>query len=251
MSQVTSVAESVSAPVPGSDRPPRSAALRFGGRSLNPGPRAVRAPPVAGAGGPSPARCPRDGRCGAGAPVAHAASGVLGPRRRGSPRVAVSRLAPLRCARSTRPPLGPLGDLELRRRPAPCPPSRPLTHLRAPSRTFVPGTRPRMPSRGRVSDSDGLSPRPRTPGRVRPRKALRTAYTASEELRRRRPHLRSGRGRAARPANVTTLTREMPSSTCIRPSGRGLIVPAPPRERNSDGPAAAIQRRSARPGTRN
>nr|DAD85967.1 MAG TPA: hypothetical protein [Phage sp. ct4bw6] len=73
---------------------------------------------VASAGGPSPARCPRVRRCGAGAPVAHASSGVLGPRRRGSPRVAVLRLAPLRCARSTRPPLGPLCDLRLRRRSA-------------------------------------------------------------------------------------------------------------------------------------
>lgn len=90
--------------------------LRFGLGSLNPGSKAGQAPPVASARGPSPARCPRDGRCGAGAPVAHAASGVLGPRRRGFPRVAVSRLAPLRCARSTRPPLGPLGDLRLRRR---------------------------------------------------------------------------------------------------------------------------------------
>nr|DAN28434.1 MAG TPA: hypothetical protein [Caudoviricetes sp.] len=32
-----------------------------------------------------------------------------------------------------------------------------------------------MPLRGRVSDSDGLLPRFRTPGRVRPGKALRTA----------------------------------------------------------------------------
>ena len=233
MSQVTSDAESVSAPVPGSDRPPRSAALRFGGRSLNPGPRAGRAPPVAGAGGPSPARCPRDGRCGAEAPVAHAASGVLGPRRRGSPRVAVSRLAPLRCARSTRPPLGPLGDLELRRRPA----SRaPLVRS---SCTFVPGRGPQTPLRGRVSDSDGLSPRPRTPGGVRPRKALRTAYTASEEFRRRRPRTFVPGGAAPpRPVNVTTLTAGNPISTCIRPSGWGLIVPAPPRERNPNGPAA-------------
>nr|DAQ26401.1 MAG TPA: hypothetical protein [Caudoviricetes sp.] len=46
-----------------------------------------------------------------------ASSQVLGSRRRGFPRVAVSRLAPLRCARSTRPPLGPLCDPELRCRP--------------------------------------------------------------------------------------------------------------------------------------
>ena len=90
----------------------RFAALR--GRVFEPrsGPRPSPAP-----GGPSPARCPREGRCGAGAPVAHGSSGVFGPRRRGFPRVAVSRLAPLRCARSTRPPLGPLGDLGRRWRP--------------------------------------------------------------------------------------------------------------------------------------
>ena len=209
MSQVTPNADAVSAPVAGSDRPPRSAALRFGGRSLNP--RAGRAPPVASAGGPSPARCPRDGRCGAGAPVAHAASGVLGPRRRGFPRVAVSRLAPLRCARSTRPPLGPLGDRESRCRAA-----------RA--RTFVPGRGPQTPLRSRVSDSDGLLPRLRTPGRVWLRKALRMAYTASGEFRHRRvgcsahtpPHLRSGRA-APPPGNVTTLTARNPISTCTAP----------------------------------
>lgn len=139
MSQVTSDADAVSAPVAGSDPSPRSAALRFGLGSLNSGSKAGRAPPVASAGGPSPARCPRDGRCGAEAPVAHAASGVLGPRRRGFPRVAVSRLAPLRCARSTRPPLGPLGDLELRRRPTSCGPS---PHLRARTAHLRAGERP-------------------------------------------------------------------------------------------------------------
>lgn len=135
MSQVTSDAESVSAPAFGSDPSPRSAALRFGLGSLNPGPKASRAPPVASAGEPSPLRCPREGRCGAEAPVAHASSQVLGSRRRGFPRVAVSRLAPLRCARSTRPPLGPLGDRRRQRQAIPSGLSRRLggraTHLRA------------------------------------------------------------------------------------------------------------------------
>ena len=160
-----SVADAVSAPVAGSDRPPRSAALRFGGRSLNPGSKAGRAPPVASAGGPSPARCPREGRCGAGAPVAHGSSGVFGPRRRGFPRVAVSRLAPLRCARSTRPPSGLSATSSSDGDPP----------RASPSCTFVPGRGPHRPLRGRVSDSEGLSPSPRTPGRVRPWKALRMA----------------------------------------------------------------------------
>ena len=159
-----SVADSVSAPVAGSDPTPRSASLRFGVGSSNPGSNQGRRK---SAGEPSPLRCPREGRCGAGAPVAHASSQVLGPRRRGFPRVAVLRLAPLRCARSTRPPLGPLCDRRLRRRSAPPPPRMPFR------RTFVPRRGPRMPLRGRVSASDGLLPRPRTPGRVRPGKALR------------------------------------------------------------------------------
>nr|DAO76158.1 MAG TPA: hypothetical protein [Caudoviricetes sp.] len=41
--------------------------------------------------------------------------------------------------------------------------------------TSVPGRGPHMPLRVRVSASDGLSPRPRTPGRVPPWKALRMA----------------------------------------------------------------------------
>lgn len=139
-------ADAVSAPVAGSDPTPRSASLRFGVGSLNPGPKAGRAPPVASAGEPSPLRCPREGRCGAGAPVAHASSQVLGSRRRGFPRVAVLRLAPLRCARSTRPPLGPLGDLELRRRPADRPSSRNLNaaplHLRSGERAAHAPQRP-------------------------------------------------------------------------------------------------------------
>nr|DAS26769.1 MAG TPA: hypothetical protein [Caudoviricetes sp.] len=47
--------------------------------------------------------------------------------------------------------------------------------IRPRARTFVPGRRPHMPLRGRVSDSGGLLPHLRTPGRVRPGKALRTA----------------------------------------------------------------------------
>nr|DAU94830.1 MAG TPA: hypothetical protein [Caudoviricetes sp.] len=76
------------------------------------------------------------------------------------------RLAPLRCARSTRPPLGPLSDLGLRRRFGP---SSLQSGARTPRRrTFVPGIGPHMPLRRRVSNSDGLLPRPRTPGGVRP-----------------------------------------------------------------------------------
>lgn len=45
MSQVTSDADAVSAPVADSDPTPRSAALRFGVGSLNPGPKAGRARP--------------------------------------------------------------------------------------------------------------------------------------------------------------------------------------------------------------
>lgn len=166
MSWVTPDADAVSAPAAGSDPTPRSASLRFGVGSLNPGSKAGRAPPVASAGEPSPLRCPREGRCGAGAPVAHASSQVLGSRRRGFPRVAVLRLAPLRCARSTRPPLGPLCDLGRRFRCGAFPSHR--APIAEPARTFVPGRGPRIPLRGRVSDSDGLLPRLRTPGGVRP-----------------------------------------------------------------------------------
>nr|DAT31688.1 MAG TPA: hypothetical protein [Caudoviricetes sp.] len=69
----------------------------------------------------------------------HASSQVLGSRRRGFPRVAVLRLAPLRCARSTRPPLRPLCDLERRRRSA----SHGLnSHLRAGERAAHAAQRP-------------------------------------------------------------------------------------------------------------
>nr|DAY11737.1 MAG TPA: hypothetical protein [Caudoviricetes sp.] len=101
-----SVSGAGSAPVAGPDPSPRSASLPFGLGSLNPGSNLGRRRRR----GTSPARGPREGRCGAGAPVARGSSGVLGPRRRGFPRVAAPRLAPLRCARSSRPPLGPLCD---------------------------------------------------------------------------------------------------------------------------------------------
>lgn len=212
MSQVTSDAGAVSAPVAGSDRPPRSAALRFGGRSLNPGSKAGRAPPVASAGEPSPLRCPRAGRCGAGAPVAHASSQVLGSRRRGFTRVAVSRLAPLRCARSTRPPLGPLGDRELRRRPTPRSPHRvPSVHLRAGERA---ASTPQRPCK-RFWRTFTPSPHSRRGT------ALKGAQNGLHGFREFRPRLRgvpapSFRGGAAPPphANVTTLTSGNSVSTC-------------------------------------
>nr|DAY01351.1 MAG TPA: hypothetical protein [Caudoviricetes sp.] len=123
----------------GSDPTPRSASLRFGVGSLNPGSnqarrrrRGARAPAVSAS-----------GRCGAGAPVAHASSQVLGSRRRGFPRVAVLRLAPLRCARSTRPPLGPLCDLGIRRRSVTSPPLDAVQpHLRAGERAAHASQRP-------------------------------------------------------------------------------------------------------------
>nr|DAQ82166.1 MAG TPA: hypothetical protein [Caudoviricetes sp.] len=42
---------------------------------------------------------------------------------------------------------------------------------------------------------------------------------------------------------MTTLTQGNAALDLHRPSRRDLIVPAPPRERNPNGPAAAIQRR--------
>ena len=165
MSQVTSVAESVSAPVAGSDPTPRSAALRFGVGSLNPGSKAGRAPPVASAGGPSPARCPREGRCGAGAPVAPR---VLGRFRSQAERLSSGRRVEARSAalrsvntpapRASRRPEAPGRGVPIRH----------ALHLGPRSCTFVPGRGPQIPLRGRESSSDGLLPRPRTPGRVRP-----------------------------------------------------------------------------------
>ena len=224
MSQVTSVAESVSAPVAGSDRPPRSAALRFGGRSLNPGSKAGRAPPVASAGGPSPARCPRAGRCGAGAPVAPR---VLGRFRSQAERLSSGRRVEARSAalRSVDTP-APRAS----RRPRAPTEIRPVP---APSCTFVPGREPHMPLRGRVSDSDGLLPRPRTPGRVWPRKALRRAYTTSEESRRWAAHPRSGEGPRRPPHECDDTHGRKSDFNLHSPSGWGLMNPSPPRERNS------------------
>nr|DAX46914.1 MAG TPA: hypothetical protein [Caudoviricetes sp.] len=54
------------------------------------------------------------------------------------------RLAPLRCARSTRPPLGPLCDLSLRRRSAssPGPDAAHPSHLRSGERAAHAAQRP-------------------------------------------------------------------------------------------------------------
>ena len=231
MSQVTSYAESVSAPVAGSDPTPRSAALRFGVGSLNPGSKAGRAPPVASAGGPSPARCPRAGRCGAGAPVAPRVLGRfrsqaerLSSGRRVEARSAALRSVDTPAPRASRRPQAPT---EIRSAAEPLQP--PWAH----SCTPVPGREPHMPLRGRVSDSDGLLPRPRTPGGVWPRKALRMAYTASEEFRRGATHLRSGEG-PRRPPSKCEDTHPVNADFDLHPApGWGLIVPAPPRGRNS------------------
>lgn len=110
-----SVADAVSVPVAGSDPTPRSASLRFGVGSLNPGP--TRA--VASAWEARPCGVPAKGAAALGRRSPAGPRRFSAPRRRGFPRVAVLRLAPLRCARSTRPPLGPLSDLGLRRRSAP------------------------------------------------------------------------------------------------------------------------------------
>lgn len=235
MSQVTSDADAVSVPVAGSDPSPRSAALRFGLGSLNPGSKAGRAPPVASAGEPSPLRCPREGRCGAEAPVAHASSQVLGSRRRGFPRVAVSRLAPLRCARSTRPPLGPLGDPGPRRRSAPRRlAEHPSSNPRAPSCRGTGRKHPSEAARAILADfhpapalPEGSGPERRSERLTRPQGD--PAAGASGMPRTFVP----GGGRVARLANVTTLTtRNAPLD--LHPSpGWGLINPSPPRERNS------------------
>ena len=122
----------------------------------------------------------------------------------------------------------------------------------APSCTFVPGRGLQTPLRGRVSDSDGLLPRPSTPGRVRPRKALRRAYTTSEESRCRRsgnaPHLRSGRGRGAALRKCDDTHLRNAALDLHRPPGWGLIDPSPPRERNSsDRPPQSSGGAPARP----
>lgn len=159
------VADAVSAPVAGSDPTPRSASLRFGVGSLNPGSIHGRRRRLGG----SPLRCPREGRCGAGAPVARGSSQVLGSpaERLSSGRRVEARSAALRSVNTPAP------RASLRPRAAMAAVSRRFVPGCAPSiarlaRTFVPGRGPHMPLRGRVSDSDGLLPRPRTPGGVRP-----------------------------------------------------------------------------------
>ena len=224
MSQVTSVADAVADAVAGPDPTPRSASLRFGVGSLNPGSKAGRAPPVASAGGPSPARCPRAGRCGAGAPVAPR---VLGRFRSQAERLSSGRRVEARSAalRSVDTP----APRASRRPEAPTA----IRPVRAFSCTFVPGRGPQTPLSSRVSDSDGLLPRPRTPGRVWPRKALRMAYTASEEFRRWAAHLRSGEGQRRPPRKCEDTHPVNADFDLHPPPGRGLINPSPPRERNS------------------
>lgn len=96
-----------------------------------------------------------------------------------------------------------------------------------------------MPLRGRVSDSDGLLPRPRTPGRVWPRKALRMAYTASEEFRRGATHLRSGEG-PRRPPRECGDTHGRKSHFDLRPAlGMGFNRPITAEGAKLPGPAAA------------
>lgn len=154
-----SVADPVSAPVAGSDPTPRSASLRLGVGSLNPGSNQARrrrrgtfTRPV------SPRRALR--RWGAGRPRVLGRSRSQAERLSSGRRVE-ARSAPLRSVNTPAPQasLRPRAPTSIR----PAPP-----HLRAWARAFVPGRGPRMPLRRRVSDSDGLLPRPRTPGRVRP-----------------------------------------------------------------------------------
>ena len=237
MSQVTPSAESVSAPVAGSDRPPRSAALRFGGRSLNPGSKAGRAPPVASAGGPSPARCPRDGRCGAGAPVAPRGLGRsrsqaerLSSGRRVEARSAALRSVNTPAPRASRRPRAPMAI-----RPVP-----------APSCTFVPGGGPHMPLRGRESASDGLLPRFRTPGGSGPERR-------SEWLTRLLGNSAAGqppsfRGGAAPPPGECDDTHHRKSDFDLRPPlGTGFNKPIDAEGAKLPDPAAAIQRRAPGP----
>jgi hypothetical protein len=96
-----SVAGAGSAPVAGSDPTPRSAALRFGVGSLNPGSNRGRRKRLGG----SPLRCPRERRCGAGAPVARGSSQVLGSpaERLSSGRRVEARSAALRSVNTPAP----------------------------------------------------------------------------------------------------------------------------------------------------
>nr|DAJ39997.1 MAG TPA: hypothetical protein [Caudoviricetes sp.] len=157
-----SVADAGSAPVAGPDPSPRSASLPFGLGSLNPGSNQARRKrrgtftrPV------SPRRALR--RWGAGRPR------VLGRSRSQAERLSSGRRAEARSA-ALRSVVAPAPRASLRPTS-----TRASDPIRPRARTFVPGRRPHMPLRGRVSDSDGLLPRFRTPGRVRPWKALRMA----------------------------------------------------------------------------
>lgn len=135
MSQVTPVADAVSAPVAGSDPTPRSASLRFGVGSLNPGSNCGRRKRLGG----SPLRCPREGRCGAGAPVARGSSQVLGSpaERLSSGRRVEARSAALRSVNTPAPrasqrPRAPMAAASGRIAPMPPPLDREAcSHLRA------------------------------------------------------------------------------------------------------------------------
>ena len=111
--------------------------------------------PVAGAGEPSPLRCPRVGRCGAEAPVAPRvlAGSWLQAERLSSGRRVEARSAALRSVNTP----APRASLRLTSASA-------SASLAPSSCTFVPGRGPRMPLRRRVSASGGLLPHLRTPG---------------------------------------------------------------------------------------
>lgn len=150
-----SVADPVSAPVAGSDPSPRSASLHFGLGSLNLGSSQARRRRRGTFTRPgSPRRAPR--RWGAGRPR------VLGRSRSQAERLSSGRRAEARSA-ALRSVVAPAPRAS--RRPTSTRASHPI---RPRARTFVPGRRPHMSLRGRVSDSGGLLPRLRTPGRMRP-----------------------------------------------------------------------------------
>ena len=150
-----SVADAGSAPVAGPDPSPRSASLPFGLGSLNSGSNRARRRRRGTLTRPgSPPRALR--RWGAGRPR------VLGRSRSQAERLSSGRRAEARSA-ALRSVVAPAPRASLRPTSAREPdPVRP----RAPA--FVPGRGPHMPLRGRVSDSDGLLPRPLILGRVRP-----------------------------------------------------------------------------------
>ena len=171
-------------------------------------------------------------------------SGVFGPRRRGFPRVAVSRLAPLRCARSTRPPLGPLGDLELRRRST----SRlPLVPLRAPSCWGEGRTCPSEAVRALLTDfypapalPEGSGPKRRSEWLTR---LLRNLDAGSGGVT--APSFRGGARRPPGECDDTHDTRR-PSRFAFAP-GMGFNKPITAEGAKLSGPAAAIQRRAPGP----